>query len=222
MTIGRSSSRYFSIAALFICLSASVASTNSAQPLPFGQNPSSPPSDSRPTKSESVTPKSVPTALDKETAARAPQPTVIMLVQNVNNSVQLSIHISGEFSYPFVFSMSPSPTNGISISSSGRISGTPAQNTDQNITITVDDSDGKTIDTYPIVLHVVEATTVVLGNAASSPSLAAVQKSQSQGQIVIDPIYAGGDTVTGSAMTSPTGSGEPTRLGKRARSDHRA
>src|SRR2546430_14411199 len=48
---------------------------------------------------------------DLKAIRSAPEPTVVSLLQNANNAVQLGAQIDGQFSYPFTFASDPSPTN---------------------------------------------------------------------------------------------------------------
>src|ERR1700735_1257195 len=104
------------------------------------------------------------------TPASAPPPTVINLTQNAMNTVQLGFSVNGQFSFPPIFTADPSPTNGISISSMGEVSGTPTSVGDQDIKISIQDQAGKSIASYEIVLRVGGPARVVMLGGGSSPT----------------------------------------------------
>ena len=138
---------------------------------------------------------------DVKVARSAPKPTVIPLLQNSNNVVQLRAHIDGQFSYPFVFASEPAPANGLKLSATGIVSGTPSEAADQTLRITITDADGKLVASYPVVLHVSNAITVILGPAdkptappeGDPPPVSATTK------LVVNPVYEHGDTVSGTS-----------------------
>lgn len=144
-------------------------------------------------------------AQDDNSISKPTQHTVVPLVQGVENSVQLALHINGDFTYPFVFSVDPQPTNHIEISGSGQISGTPSAGPDQELTVTIEDNNGKTVATYPLLLHITDPTkplTVVLGSGAPlpPPSTADEARPESTTSILVNPVYQGGDTVSGQVL----------------------
>jgi len=135
-----------------------------------------------------------------------PPPTRIVLLKGVNNSIQLGLQVDGQFAYPFVFTADTEIANGLTLSGGGLISGTPTNTDDLTRTITVKDNAGKTIKVIPIVLHVAASMTVMLESgatvlagpaAAAKPDLQAKTASNSASTLIVDPVYAGGDTVRG-------------------------
>src|SRR5712691_1202275 len=141
---------------------------------------------------------------DGNSPSSVSQPTIVSLIQNVNNAIQLGVQINGQFTYPFIFTADPQPTNGITTSSTGLISGTPSQAADQNVRITVKDSNGKLVGTYPIVLHVTNALTVILGSGGNSPLHSANDSPpvNEKTKLAVNPVYEGGDTVSGNSGTA--------------------
>ncbi len=143
-----------------------------------------------------------------EKAVSATEATTITLLQNGNNSVQLGIQVNGQFLYPFTFSANPQLSNGITITPTGLISGTPSKAEDQSTEITVADSNGKIIAKYSIILHIASRVIVVLGsNSYSVHAQSPIDdppKQSAANTLTIDPVYVGGDTVTGTAK--PEGS----------------
>jgi hypothetical protein len=151
----------------------------------------------------------------------ATPPTRIVLLKGVNNSVQLGLQVDGQFAYPFVFAADADIANGLTLSSSGLISGTPTNTDDLTRTITVTDNTGKVIKVISIVLHVAPSMTVMLESGATvlptppAPPKAASQPSPNPstvGTLIVDPVYMGGDTVRGvlkaaKKTTAPTGTG---------------
>lgn len=154
----------------------------------------------------------------------AAKATTITVLQNENNAVQLAIQINGQFVYPFTFTADPQLSNGITITPSGLISGTPSKADDQSTEITVADSNGKIVAKYAIVLHVASSVTVVLGSNANggrpqSP-IEDPRKQSAADTLTIDPVYVGGDTVTGTAKPeSSVGAGSQKNGGGKVQSD---
>src|SRR5579883_2097117 len=158
------------------------------------------------------------------------QPTVVSLVQGTNNTVQLGLMIDGQFSYPFTFKADPPPDNGIALDSVGVLSGTPQKIADQNVTVRVTDSTGKSVAAYPLVIHVTNRLMVMLGTSetgaapspagtpASDPAPQATGKSQPPSPtFVLESMYTGGDTITGhllpkAAPSDPSGPGNQKNL----------
>jgi hypothetical protein len=136
--------------------------------------------------------------------------TIVNLVSNAGNAVQLGIEVNGVFSYPFTFTADPSPTNGISLSPSGLITGTPAPGADQTITITVLDDAGKTIAQYPVVFHVGAATVVRLGTASGGSPATKTKRMPPPEGIAVNPLFVSGDTISGSLFSS-TNSSRPAK-----------
>jgi hypothetical protein len=135
--------------------------------------------------------------------------TRIVLLATANNSVQLGVPVNGQFTYPFTFVANPAFTNGISISESGVVSGTPSKTDDQNTEITVRDNNGKLLAKYPIVLHFAGSVPVMLGSESAAddvqPAPKNPPKDSAKDAVSADPIYAGGDTLTGTVRPDATG-----------------
>jgi len=148
---------------------------------------------------------------DEKTDVLSVATTRVVLLSNANNSVQLGVQVNGEFAYPFTFAANPGLTNGISISDNGVLSGTPSKTDDQSTEITVADSNGKIVARYPIVLHFAGSIPVMLG---SGPAVIAVRPApkdlpkDNADTVSVNPIYAGGDTLTG--MVKAAGGATPT------------
>ena len=96
------------------------------------------------------------------------QPTVVPIVKGASNTVQLGLVVNGQFAYPFAFQADPALNNGVTLDGMGVISGTPTNAADQNVTVTVTDSVGKTVAKYPIVIHVADKLTVMLGTGGAA------------------------------------------------------
>lgn len=155
----------------------------------------------------------IPPSMIADNQSKTPQPskpTNIWLLQNVDNHVQLGLEVSGRFSYPFTFTASPKPTSGIGISRYGLISGTPSSGSEQKIVVTVKDNTGKLIGSYPIVLRVTDAQPVTLGSGTARQAVPPAKKDQSgaQAPILLNPVYEGGDTVSGKVLTSGGGASD--------------
>jgi hypothetical protein len=146
------------------------------------------------------------TPATKTQPAAAPQPTIINLSPTGANLLQLGVQIKGPASYPFVFAADPALTNGLQISAMGEISGTLTKTDDQATTITVKDSAGKTLASYPVILHAGTAPIIMLGASANpSPNPTPPPDQPAKTPIVANSVYAGGDTVSGSIQV-PTAS----------------
>ena len=130
-------------------------------------------------------------------SAAAAQPTTINLSPTGANLLQLGIQVNGPASYPFVFTADPPLTNGLEISAMGEIKGTLTKTDDQATTITVKDSAGKTVASYPVILHAGTAPVIMLG-ASANPAPTPAPDQPAKTPIVANSIYAGGDTVSGS------------------------
>jgi hypothetical protein len=152
----------------------------------------------------------------------ATQPSTVVLLKDVKNSVQLGIEVNGQFAYPFTFTSNPKPNNGdVQISASGLISGTPSKIEDETTEITVTDNNGKLIAKYSVVLHSANTMTVMLRAAnstgaavGSEPSPAKKSTESSPNLISTNPVYVGGDTVTGvakpaSSLKNESGTSQP-------------
>lgn len=138
---------------------------------------------------------------DVKSASSAPKSTVVPLLQNSNNVVQLGARIDGQFSYPFTFASDPPPANGLKLSAAGVVSGTPSETGDQALRIVITDSDGKLVASYPVVLHVTNAITVILGPAdkPTTPPADDPPPVTATTKLVVNPVYEHGDTVTGNS-----------------------
>lgn len=131
-------------------------------------------------------------------------PTVISLLQNSNNVVRLKARIDGQFSLPLKFASDPPLTKGLKLfSDTGIVSGTPSETGDQNLRITITDADGKPVASYPVVLHVSNAITVILGPAdkPTAPPASDPPPVNANTKLVVNPIYEHGDTVSGNSGT---------------------
>jgi hypothetical protein len=139
--------------------------------------------------------------------------TRLVLLSNANNSVQLGVQVNGQFAYPFTFAANPGLTNGISISENGVVSGTPSKSDEQAIEITVTDSNGKLVAQYPIVLHFAGSIPVMLGSGSVAVAVRSAPKDppkdRAENTLFTDPIYAGGDTVTGTVKAAAAPNGAP-------------
>ena len=156
----------------------------------------------------------VAAAQPKEIAVKANAPqltTTINLLLGQPNNVQLGGVVNGQFSYPFHFSVTPEPANGISISSKGLISGSPSQVGDQSFAVRFLDSNEKEIANYTVTLHVGDSAPIVMmGTVPPEPQKTAKDTSSSTTadlKIATDPIYKGGNTISGSIIAGSTHTG---------------
>lgn len=144
----------------------------------------------------------------------------IVLLKGVNNSIQLGLQVNGQYAYPFLFTLDQQLENGLTLSSSGLITGNPTNSQDLTRTITVTDSNGAQIKKYNVVLHVADSIIAMLESRATvlplQPSLGnanpaphpdgttpapADKNAGGSSTLIVDPVYAGGDTVTGVLKT---------------------
>ena len=139
-------------------------------------------------------------------------PTVVPLVKSADNAVQLGLMVKGEFAYPFTFATSPAKLdNNLSVSATGLVTGKPDNAGDQNVTVTVTDSTGKTVASYPVVLRVGSPPTVMMGMVAAPAAMPVPTGEAGAGGVkpaakaaaptfVLETMYGGGDTVIGQLL----------------------
>ena len=139
-------------------------------------------------------------------SACSPDAIAVNIAPSGGNNFQLGIQVNGSYGYPFEFTWNPAPSNGLDLSATGVITGTPNPATDTCTTITVKDSTGKPIaPTYEIKLHVGTAPIVMLG-AAPAAAAAAAKSDAAKATIITNPIYAAGDTISGTVISSGSAS----------------